>query len=232
MDFFPQNNVKIDIIAHVRSDFPSKFAVPRQSGMHDLSSYIVFEPQFRREGALKGLEEFSHLWVLWLFSEEWGKPWSPTVRPPKLGGNVRKGVFASRSPFRPNPIGLSAVGIQRVFRGPDGPVIEIKGADIKDGTPVIDIKPYVPYSDCLPGAKDGFSCSERESLNVVIDDTLLQSVPEKKRGGFLQILALDPRPAYQHDPARVYKFEFAGLSVSFRADDKTLTVLSIESSDK
>lgn len=222
------DSLNVKIIARLHSDFPSKFAVPRQSGMHSLSSFIVFEPEFRKEGILSGLEEFSHLWALWIFSHEADKPWSPTVRPPKLGGNVRKGVFATRSPFRPNPIGMSCLKIVRVIRGDKGPVIEVSGADMTDGTPIIDIKPYVPYADCRPEAKGGFSTPGLHSLRVNIDDKLLSVVPEEKRKGFTDVLALDPRPAYHNDPERIYKFEFSGLSVAFCVDGDVLTVVSVK----
>lgn len=216
-------------IARMRSDFGSKFGIPRQSGMvESLRSLIVFEPELRIPEALRGLEEYSHLWLIWCFSENSG--WSPTVRPPRLGGNVRMGVFATRSPFRPNPIGLSCVELVEIREEPGlGLVIEVAGADLLDGTPILDIKPYVPYSDSRPDASSGFvGAAEIPLLEVELSDNLALMVPPEKRAALLGILANDPRPQYQNDPERVYGLSFAGLEVRFKVAGKNLTVTEIE----
>ncbi|MBR4962109.1 MAG: tRNA (N6-threonylcarbamoyladenosine(37)-N6)-methyltransferase TrmO [Clostridia bacterium] len=220
-------------IATIYNDFSGKFGIPRQSGLADVESVIVFEPEFRCADALRGLEDYSHLWLLWQFSEN-GKTtaqanggWNPTVRPPKLGGNTRMGVFATRSPFRPNPIGLSSVELVRVeWDTPRGAVIVVRGADLMNGTPIFDIKPYLPYTDAHPDARHGFALTETP-LTVDCPESLLGKLPAEKRSGLLSALAQDPRPAYQNDPARVYCMPFGGFTVSFTVSDGILTVCSI-----
>lgn len=216
-------------VAHIRSDFPAKFGVPRQAGLvGELRAAVVFEPPFRAPEALRGIDGFSHLWLIWEFSENRGKGWSPTVRPPRLGGNARMGVFATRSPFRPNPIGLSCVKLERVgLDAPDGPVLVVSGADLVDGTPILDIKPYIPYADCHPEAAGGFAPAPEPPLAVDIPPGLLGRVPEDRRAALLGVLAQDPRPHYQDDPRRVYGFGFAGLEVRFTVADGVLTVVDI-----
>ena len=219
-------------IARVRSDFPTKFGVPRQSGLVDaLEAAVVFEPEYRNMDALRGLDGFSHLWLVWVFDqavrEGARKAWSPTVRPPRLGGNARLGVFATRSPFRPNPVALSAVALAGVERTADlGPVLRIRGADLMDGTPILDIKPYIPYADCIPEALGGFAAAPPggEKLAVDFPPALLERVPPERREALTGVLALDPRPRYQEDPDRVYGFGFAGLEVKFSVEGKTLRV--------
>ena len=221
-------------IARIRSDFSTKFGVPRQSGLVDsLEATIVFEPEFRNADALRGLEGFSHIWLVWVFDQAVRKDWSPTVRPPRLGGNVRMGVFATRSPFRPNPIGLSCVklaGIEATEH--DGAVLRVRGADLMDGTPILDIKPYVPYADSHPDALGGFAAAPAgETLEVVIPPALLERVPPDRREALRGVLAQDPRPHYQDDPDRVYGFRFAGLEVRFSVDGHRLTVREIFSAE-
>ena len=218
-------------VARIRSDFPEKFGIPRQSGVVDsLEAKIVFEPEFRVMDAVRGLEDFSHIWLIWEFSEAKRGDWSPTVRPPRLGGNVRMGVFATRSPFRPNPIGLSCVKLLGIEADPElGPVLRIAGADLMDGTPIFDIKPYVPYADCHPEAAGGFTTTTAmPSVEVVFPDALLEQVPEDKRSALLGVLRQDPRPRYQDDPERIYGLGFAGMNVKFRVADGILTVTKIE----
>ena len=217
-------------IAHIRSEFPSKFGVPRQAGLVEgLRAEVVFEPPFRVADALRGIEGFSHLWLIWEFSENRRTGWSPTVRPPRLGGNRRLGVFATRSPFRPNPLGLSCVKLVRMeLSDLDGPVLWVSGADLVDGTPILDIKPYLPYSDCRPEAVGGFAGDAPEGrLMVDIPRPLLARVPEERRDALTGVLAQDPRPPYQDDPDRVYGFGFAGLEVRFRVEDGVLTVVDV-----
>lgn len=216
-------------VARMRSDFPSKFGIPRQSGLvTELNSTIVFEPEFRNPDALRGIEGFSHLWLIWEFSAAVRKEWSPTVRPPRLGGNTRVGVFATRSPFRPNPLGLSCVKLEGVeLNTPEGPVLHVSGADLMDGTPIFDIKPYVPYADCHPEAKEGFAPAPIRQLEVSFPHPLLELVPQKRREALQGVLACDPRPSYQDDPARIYGMSFAGLEVSFRVEGNQLFVLSV-----
>lgn len=218
------------IIARIKTDFPTKFGIPRQSGLApELEGLIIFEPDYRVPDALRGIEGFSHLWLIWQFSETVRGGWSPTVRPPRLGGNKRMGVFATRSPFRPNPLGLSCVrliGIEQTDRY--GAAIRVSGADLMDGTPIVDIKPYLPLSDCVPEAKSGFAGGcEGYSLSVVFPDELLSAVPEGKRAALKSVLAQDPRPAYQSDPDRIYGFGFAGVEVRFRVEGDTLYVTEI-----
>lgn len=221
-------------IATVRNDFESKFGVPRQPGLvPEVVSTIVFEPEYRVPEALRGIEGYSHLWVLWRFHQAEREGWSPTVRPPRLGGNARVGVFATRSPFRPNPIGLSVVKLEAVERDERfGPVLRVTGADMVNGTPVLDIKPYVPYADCIPEATGGFTQTvERRTLAVECPDALLGRVPESKRAALLGVLRQDPRPAYQHDAERVYGFPFGGFEVRFRVDGERLIVVEITEED-
>ena len=225
-----EQSFSMKVIAHIRSDFASKFGVPRQSGLVDaLEAAIVFEPEYRNPDAVRGMEGFSHLWLIWAFHQAVRSTWSPTVRPPRLGGNARMGVFATRSPFRPNPIGLSSVRLDRVEITPDlGPVIYVRGADLVDGTPIFDIKPYLPYADSHPDAIGGFaSAPAGETLTVVIPPEQLEKVPESHREALRGVLAQDPRPHYQNDPERVYGFQFAGMEVRFSVVEQTLTVREI-----
>ena len=217
------------IIARVHSDFPEKFGIPRQSGLTDLPSVIIFEPEYRVKEAFRGLELYSHIWILWEFSEAAQKDWSPTVRPPKLGGNTRKGVFSTRSPYRPNPIGLSAVRLNRIeFDAEKGPVLHISGADIMDNTPVFDIKPYLPYADSYPDAKGGFALQNKEGLlKVSFPEPLLEMIPRDKREGLISALSQDPRPAYQDDSERVYTMSFGGFEISFKVKEETLEIIDI-----
>ncbi len=224
-----QHTVKA--IARIHSDFPTKFGVPRQSGLVDsLRAAVVFEPEYRVPEAVRGLEDFSHIWLIWQFSQAVRENWSPTVRPPRLGGNKRLGVFATRSPFRPNALGLSVVGLERVELDPKlGPVLHVTGADLLDGTPIYDIKPYIPYADAHPEALGGFTDqTPRRRLEVRCSEELLAQVPEGKREALLGVLAEDPRPSYQDDPDRVYGMAFAGAEVKFTVAGETLTVLRIE----
>ena len=217
------------IIAHIHTDFDSKFGVPRQSGLIDTTATIVFEPPYRVAEAVRGLSDFSHIWLIWQFSEAVREDWSPTVRPPMLGGNTRMGVFATRSPFRPNPIGLSCVRLERVeISSTLGPVLYVSGADLMNGTPIYDIKPYLPYTDAHPEAASGFAGTVPDRTVQVSDpDNLLADVAEEKRVALLRVLASDPRPTYQHDPERVYGFGFAGYEIRFRVDGQTLTVVEV-----
>lgn len=220
-------------IAHIRSDFATKFGVPRQAGLvEELRAAVVFEPPYRVPEALRGIEGFSHLWLIWEFSQSRREGWSPTVRPPRLGGNQRMGVFATRSPFRPNPIGLSCVGLEGVeLDTPEGPVLHVSGADLVDGTPILDIKPYIPYADCRPEAAGGFAgAAPAEALAVDFPTALLDRVPPDRRAALLGVLAQDPRPPYQDDPRRVYGFGFAGLEVRFAVRDGLLTVTDVTDS--
>jgi len=222
---------EMKIIAHIRSDFPTKFGLPRQSGLvSELRAEIVFEPEYRNPDALRGLEGFSHLWIIWEFSEAKRDSWSPTVRPPRLGGNTRMGVFATRSPFRPNPIGLSCVEILGIRQDKElGTVIEVGGADLMDGTPIYDIKPYIPYADAHPDAKEGFTAQNQGyRLEVEIPEELQKRVAQDKLEGLYGILAQDPRPSYQDDPERVYGFEYAGYEVKFRVCGNRLCVEKID----
>ena len=215
-------------IAHIRSDFSEKFGIPRQSGLvEELTAAVVFEPAYRDPSAFRGVEGFSHLWLIWEFSRSRG--WSPTVRPPRLGGNKRLGVFATRSPFRPNPLGLSCVRLVEVRQDRAlGPVLVVAGADLLDGTPIYDVKPYLPYADCKPDAVGGFAAQPKGAdLTVDCPPALLDRVPEDKRSALLAVLAQDPRPQYQDDPERVYGMAFAGLEVKFRVAGERLTVTEI-----
>ena len=219
------------IVARLYNDFTEKFGIPRQSGLVDsLRSTIVFEPEYRNADALRGLEGFSHLWLLWQFSEALRDGWSPTVRPPRLGGNRRIGVFASRSPFRPNPIGLSAVKLLRVEESEqEGHVLIVAGADLLDGTPIFDIKPYLPFADCIEDAAGGYADAVKDHrLEVAIAYELLQKLPADKRQAAIDCIADDPRPSYQDDPARVYHMSFAGFDIAFTVSDGRADVTAVE----
>ena len=219
------------IIATIHTEFPTKFGIPRQSGIiESLQGTIVFEPDYRIPEAVRGLEEFSHLWLIWEFSEAKRDSWSPTVRPPRLGGNIRKGVFATRSPFRPNPIGLSSVKLEKIEMDPKlGPVLHVSGADLMDGTPIYDIKPYIVYTDSHPKAVSGFASQPAEYLlKVDFPEELLREIPEAQRESLIAVLAHDPRPQYQDDPERVYGMAFGKYEVRFKVDDLNLTVIEIK----
>lgn len=220
----------MDYIARIHSDFPTKFGIPRQSGLADaLVSKIVFEPAYRNPDCLRGIDGWSHLWLIWRFDRIPDGQWAPTVAPPKLGGKTRVGVFATRSPFRPNPIGLSSVRfVKAELHTKDGPVLFVAGADLADGTPIYDIKPYLPYADSHPDAVDAFSDSRNAApLEVDFPEALLSKIPEDKRAGLFQTLRQNPRPGYQHDPTRRYGFNFAGFDVRFTISGDTLTVVEI-----
>ena len=225
------NDNEMQVIATIRTDFPTKFGIPRQSGIVDtLRAKIVFEPAYRNPDALRGLEDFSHVWLIWQFSGNARREtWSPTVRPPRLGGNTRMGVFATRSPFRPNPIGLSSVRIEKIqLHTEEGPVIWVSGADLMDGTPIYDIKPFIPYADNHPDARVGFTNdTSGYTLTVTFPEQLLEQVPVSHREALRGVLAHDPRPSYQHDPERVYGMEFAGMEIRFRVDGEQLIVCSV-----
>ena len=217
---------EMKIIARISTPFKTKFGIPRQSGVApDLKGEIVFEPDYREIEAVRGLEGFSHIWLIWCFSESVSDKWSPTVRPPRLGGNVRMGVFATRSPFRPNPIGLSSVVLERIEYTDDrGPVLHVRGADLMDGTPIFDIKPYVAYADSHPGASGGFTdTAEFKKLRVELGDGVTPPLSE----GLIEVLENDPRPRYHDDPERVYGMEYDGREVKFRVRGDTLTVIEI-----
>lgn len=218
------------IIAHIRTDFTSKFGVPRQSGLIDeLEATVVFEEPYRVAEAFRGLEEFSHIWLLWQFSQAVRDTWSPTVRPPMLGGNTRVGVFATRSPFRPNAIGMSCVRLMAVEQTAEfGPVLRVRGADLMDGTPIYDIKPYLPFADSRPDAVGGFADRVEDRTVMVQGEEKLAVLPPDKRDALLKVLASDPRPTYQDDPERIYGFGFAGFEVRFTVSDRVLTVVSVE----
>lgn len=218
------------IIAKIKTDMPDKFGVPRQSGIvEELTGKIIFEPEYRVREAVRGLEEFSHLWVIWQFSENLRSSWSPTVRPPRLGGEIRKGVFATRSPFRPNPIGLSCVKIEKIeFTKELGPVISVSGVDMTDGTPIYDIKPYITYTDSRPDAKQSFAGDFIDyGLKVDFPEKLLSLIPDEKKAGIIGILRHDPRPAYQDSPDRVYGVRYLDFDVHFKVKDNILTVINI-----
>lgn len=222
---------EIQVIARMHSDFPTKFGIPRQSGLvEELQSLIVFEPEFRNPDALRGIEEFSHLWLIWQFSQAVRQDWSPTVRPPRLGGNVRMGVFATRSPFRPNHLGLSCVRLlEKRHTKEFGTVLLVGGADLMDGTPIFDIKPYIPYGDCIPQATGGFTDRVGDFLlKVDFPKELLEKLPEEKRGAAIGVLSHDPRPSYQKAPDRVYGLSFSGFDIRFRVSEDHLQVESVE----
>ena len=218
-------------IARIRSDFPSKFGIPRQSGLIDaLKAEIVFEPPFRDATALRGLEGYSHIWLIWQFSESVMDGWSPTVKPPRLGGNKRMGVFATRSPFRPNPLGLSCVRLEGIdLSTPEGPILRVAGADLMDGTPIYDIKPYLPHADCHPEATGGFSDPVRDyAVEVEFPEALLRLLPEDRRAAIVEVLRQDPRPGYRHgDSERRYGVEFAGYDVRFTVSKGVLRVCEV-----
>ena len=218
------------IISRMKSDFATKFGIPRQSGLVDaLRSTVVFEPEFRNADALRGIEDFSHLWIIWQFSEAIRENWSPTVRPPRLGGNTRLGVFATRSPFRPNAIGLSSVKLLGVEHTEQhGTVLHVAGADLMDGTPIFDIKPYIPYGDCHPDATGGFTDSaDSFLLNVDFPVDLLSKLPQDKQDAAVGVLSHDPRPSYQRKADRVYGLYFAGFDIRFTVDGETLIVKEV-----
>ena len=224
-------DITVHPIAKMRSDFPTKFGIPRQSGLaENLRSTIVFEPQYRNADALRGLEDFSHLWIIWQFSEAVRKEWTPSVRPPRLGGNTRMGVFATRSPFRPNSIGLSCVKLISIEHTTDqGTVIHVAGADLMDGTPILDIKPYIPYCDSHPEALGGFTTNAGDFLlKVDFPAELLKLLPKDKRDAALEVLSHDPRPSYQADPDRLYGLSFAGFDIRFTVKNETLYVKEVQ----
>ena len=220
---------EMKVIARIRSDFPEKFGIPRQSGLvPQLRAKIVFEPEFRNPDALRGIEGFSHLWLIWQFSAAVRETWSPTVRPPRLGGNERVGVFATRSPFRPNAVGLSCVKLEGIAHEEgSGDVLIVSGADLMDGTPIYDVKPYLPYADAHPEARGGFAPSPKETVAVDCPPELLAALPEGQREALLGVLAQDPRPQYQHDPERVYGMSFGRWDVKFCVCGERLEVLSL-----
>ena len=220
----------MEIIARIENGFREKFGVPRQSGLvPEVISRVVMAEKYSVREAFRGIEDYSHLWLLWEFDRAQQDDWRPTVRPPRLGGNTRMGVFATRSPFRPNALGLSSVKLEAIEQRPDvGPVLIVRGADLMDGTPIYDIKPYIPYADCHPDAAEGFTGQTRtHHLEVSCPEALWQTVPEADRAALQGVLASDPRPSYQHDPQRVYGMEFAGLEVHFTVDGAQLTVRDI-----
>lgn len=224
-------DVSIQVIARMKSDFSTKFGIPRQSGLVDsLRSTIIFEPEYRNADALRGIEGFSHLWLIWQFSEAVRTGWSPTVRPPRLGGNTRMGVFATRSPFRPNNLGLSSVKLLGVEHTEQyGTVLHVAGADLMDGTPIFDIKPYIPYGDCHPEAVGGFTDTAKDFLlDVDFPPALLALLPEAKREAAIGVLSHDPRPSYQRKPGRVYGLSFAGFDIRFTVEETKLNVVEVQ----
>ncbi|MDD4604664.1 MAG: tRNA (N6-threonylcarbamoyladenosine(37)-N6)-methyltransferase TrmO [Bacteroidales bacterium] len=225
-----EGNPPLKIIARIRTDFPTKFGIPRQSGIiNALKSVIVFEPEYRNPDALRGLDGFSHIWLIWEFTEAERDAWSPTVRPPRLGGNIRMGVFATRSPFRPNAIGLSSVKLDEIGLHPDfGTVLYVSGADLMDNTPIYDIKPYIPYTDSHPEATDGFVDTLKDYLlDVEFPEQWLRLIPETRREALRDVLAHDPRPSYQDDPKRIYGLEFAGFDIRFTVVENVLSVCAV-----
>ncbi len=229
------NTLTLTPIAYIKSDFAEKFGIPRQSGLvPELEATVVLSPEYARPEALRGLEDFSHIWLLWGFSKAYGADWSPTVRPPRLGGNTRMGVFATRAPYRPNPIGLSSVRLQRIEYCPDGQIhLHVQGADLLDGTPIYDIKPYIPYTDRHIDATGGFSAAVQDyALQVEIAPELLAVVPPEKRSALRGVLAQDPRPQYQNDPVRTYGMTFADFEIHFRVENEILTVTEIQKREK
>lgn len=225
--------MEINAIAKIRTAFPNKFGIPRQSGLINTKAKIIFEKEYRKESALRGLEDFSHLWLIWEFSENKNTTWSPTVRPPRLGGNKRVGVFATRSPFRPNNLGLSSVKIEGIYNdGENGTVIEVSGADLMDNTPIYDIKPYIPYTDCHIEAKGGFSEDVfNDNLNVFIPEEIKENITKDDLEVITKILENDPRPHYQNDPERIYAFEFLNYHIEFKVKENFLTVISVQRVD-
>lgn len=224
------NDVTIRVIARMKSDFPTKFGIPRQSGLvEELHSTIIFDPEFRNPDALRGIEEFSHIWLIWQFSEAVRQEWSPTVRPPRLGGNTRMGVFATRSPFRPNNLGLSSVKLLGVEHTKEyGMVLHVAGADLMDGTPIFDIKPYIPYGDSHSDATGGFTDQAKDFiLQVQFPQHLLNKIPQDKQAAAIGVLSHDPRPSYQRQADRIYGLNFAGFDIRFQVSGDTLTVLEV-----
>lgn len=227
-DSIEEHSMKV--IARIHTDFPEKFGIPRQSGIvKSLKAMIIFEPEYRNPHALRGLEGFSHIWLIWQFSKAVSDTWSPTVKPPRLGGNTRMGVFATRSPFRPNAIGLSSVKLDGIeYHKELGPILHISGADLMDNTPIYDIKPYLPYTDCHPEATGGFAENHTDyELSVEFPEHLLNCIPRDRRNALIEVLAQDPRPAYQNDPTRIYGLFFAGYNIRFMVRDKQLTVCEV-----
>ena len=224
-----KNKNELKIIAHIHTDFPEKFGVPRQSGLvKELMGRIVFEPEYRNRDALRGIEDYDYLWLLWKFEGVEREKWSPTVRPPRLGGETHMGVFATRSPFRPNPIGLSSVKLEDVEQTKEGPVLLVSGIDLRDNTPIYDIKPYLPYVDSHPNARGGFAQEKASyALEVVFPEELLKKIPEEKRQAVIEVLKQDPRPAYHEDEKREYGMGFAGFNIRFRVAGDVLTVFEI-----
>ena len=224
----------MEIIARIHTDFPDKFGIPRQSGLVEgLTGRVVFEPKYRNPDAVRGLESFSHIWLIWQFSENEREGWSATVKPPRLGGNRRMGVFATRSPFRPNGLGLSCVRLLKVeTEAEDGVALTVEGADLMDQTPIIDIKPYIPLADCHPEASEGYTAKTKEHrLEVEFPEALLMRYPAEKREGLIGVLAQDPRPAYIQDPNRLYGLAFAGYNVRFRVEGDRLVVCAVDALD-
>lgn len=221
------HNMKI--IAHIHTDFPEKFGIPRQSNLiEELKGTIVFEPEYRSPDAVKGLEGFNYIWLLWQFQGTGRSNWSATVTPPRLGGKKHVGVFATRSPFRPNPIGLSSVKLERIEHGEKGPVLHVAGVDLRDGTPIYDIKPYLSYADCHPDAREGFAHDVKDyELKVDFPEELLNTYPVEKRQAIVEVLKQDPRPSYHNDPERKYGVSFAGFDVHFTVDGNLLTVFEV-----
>ena len=223
-------DMAIKAIAHIRSDFPEKFGIPRQSSLvPETKASIVFEEEYRQMRAIKGLKDFSHIWLIWQFSEALRDSWTPMVRPPRLGGNTYMGVFATRSPFRPNPLGLSCVRLENIINDPElGPVLSVCGADLMDGTPIYDIKPYIPYADCHPDASGSFAELAKERiLKVELPEELMEKIPGEKRAAVTGILSQDPRPSYQNDPDRIYGVSFGGFDIKFRVKENVLTVVGV-----
>ena len=223
-----QEQKTVQAIGYIRCDFKEKFGIPRQSGLVDLEALIIFEPEYRNDDALRGIEDYSHLWLIWNFSAAERENWSPTVRPPRLGGNKRVGVFATRSPFRPNPIGLSSVKLLGLVKTNKGTALRVSGADLMNGTPIYDIKPYLPYTDSHPDAVGGFADEKlKDSLEVNFPPELLKEIPGAKQGALLELLSEDPRPHYITDHSRVYGFEFADFEIKFKVANNTLTVTEV-----
>lgn len=218
------------IIGHIENAYDEKFGVPRQSGLvNQLESRIVFEPEYRVREAFRGLEEYSHIWLIWVFSEAVREQWSPTVRPPRLGGNKRMGVFSTRSPFRPNPVGISSVRLERIEYGDEGPVLYVTGADLMNGTPILDVKPYLPYADSHPDASNGFALSEREgALQVIFGDNAAGKLSDKMKASLSEVLSQDPRPRYKHDSDKIYMMKFGGMDISFSVNNDILTVIDAD----
>lgn len=226
--------MEMKVIAHIKSDFPTKFGIPHQSGrIEELKADIVFEPEYQVAEAFRGIEEYTNIWLIWEFSQAVRKNWSPTVRPPRLGGNIRKGVFATRSPFRPNPIGLSCVKLEGVEFTSQGPILHVSGADLMDGTPIYDIKPYLAYVDSHPKASGGFTDQIQDhKLKVDFPTELLQQIPEEKKEALLAVLANDPRPGYQKDPERIYGMSFGNQDIRFKVDRELLQVIDVKNTIK